>query len=89
VLLGFALRVLHEHIAAIGVGHDAAPSSSSAGARSTETSGYHAATPDTLQRRFLNTGGIIENDRGQTTIWLARRTYSPVLRQVLQSVFHG
>jgi hypothetical protein len=37
--------------------------------------------PDTLQRRFLNTGGIIENHRGQTTIRLARRTYSPVLRQ--------
>jgi hypothetical protein len=43
--------------------------------------GYHAATPDTLQRRFLNTGGIIEHHRGQTTIRLARRTYSPVLRQ--------
>jgi hypothetical protein len=39
------------------------------------------ATPDTLQRRFLNTGGIIENDRGQTTIRLNRRTYSPILRQ--------
>ncbi len=24
---------------------------------------------------------IIENDRGQTTIRLARRTYSPILRQ--------
>jgi hypothetical protein len=43
--------------------------------------GYATATPDTLQRRFLNTGGIIENDRGQTTIRLARRTYSPILRQ--------
>jgi hypothetical protein len=43
--------------------------------------GYATATPDTLQRRFLNTGGIIENDRGQTTIRLTRRTYSPVLRQ--------
>ena len=43
--------------------------------------GYQTATPDTLQRRFLNTGGIIENDHGQTTIRLARRTYSPVLRQ--------
>jgi len=43
--------------------------------------GYHAATPDTLQLRFLNTGGIIEHDRGQTTIRLARRTYSPILRQ--------
>jgi hypothetical protein len=43
--------------------------------------GYGTATPDTLQRRFLNTGGIIENHRGQTTIRLSRRTYSPVLRQ--------
>ena len=43
--------------------------------------GYHAATPDTLQRRFLNTGGIIEHHRGQITIRLSRRTYSPVLRQ--------
>jgi len=43
--------------------------------------GYHTATPDTLQRRFLNTGGIIEHDRGQTTIRLTRRTYSPILRQ--------
>jgi len=43
--------------------------------------GYHAATPDTLQRRFLNTGGIIEHHHGQITIRLSRRTYSPVLRQ--------
>ena len=43
--------------------------------------GYATATPDTLQCRFLNTGGIIENDRGQTTIRLARRTYLPILRQ--------
>ncbi len=43
--------------------------------------GYAAATPDTLQRRFLNTGGIIENHRGQTIIRLSRRTYSPILRQ--------
>jgi hypothetical protein len=43
--------------------------------------GYAAATPDTLQRRFLNTGGIIEHSHGQTTIRLAQRTYSPILRQ--------
>jgi hypothetical protein len=43
--------------------------------------GRHAATPDTLQRRFLNTGGVIEHHPGQTTIRLNRRTYSPVLRQ--------
>jgi hypothetical protein len=43
--------------------------------------GYHAATPDTLQRRFLSTGGIIDNHRGQITVRLNRRTYSPILRQ--------
>ena len=43
--------------------------------------GYHAATPDTLQQRFLNTGGTIENHPGQTTIRLALPTYSPILRQ--------
>jgi len=37
--------------------------------------GYGSATPDTLQRRFLSTSGIIENHRGQTTIRLSRRTY--------------
>ena len=43
--------------------------------------GYGTATPDTLQRRFLSTGGILEHHHGQITIRLARRTYSPVLRQ--------
>jgi hypothetical protein len=43
--------------------------------------GYHAATPDTLQRRFLSTSGIIESHGRQITIRLSRRTYSPVLRQ--------
>ena len=43
--------------------------------------GYGTATPDTLQRRFLNTGGIIEHHGDQITIRLNRRTYSPVLRQ--------
>jgi len=43
--------------------------------------GYHTATPDTLQRRFLNTGGIIFNRRSQIVVRLNRRTYSPVLRQ--------
>ncbi len=42
--------------------------------------GYTNATPDTLQRRFLSTGGTIDN-RGDTIIvHLNRRTYSPVLR---------
>ena len=43
--------------------------------------GYSTATPDTLQRRFLNTGGIITSDRDQITVRLNRRTYSPILRQ--------
>jgi hypothetical protein len=43
--------------------------------------GYGTATPDTLQRRFLNTGGIILNRRTEIVIRLNRRTYSPVLRQ--------
>ena len=43
--------------------------------------GYATATPDTLQRRFLSTGGTIHNHRDHTTIRLGRRTYSPHLRQ--------
>jgi hypothetical protein len=43
--------------------------------------GYHQATPDTLQRRFLSTGGVILNHGHTTTVRLNRRTYSPVLRQ--------
>jgi hypothetical protein len=42
--------------------------------------GYTAATPDTLQRRFLHTGGTIHNHSDRVTIRLDRRTYSPVLR---------
>jgi hypothetical protein len=43
--------------------------------------GYHHATPDTLQRRFLSTGGVILNHTDTITVRLNRRTYSPVLRQ--------
>jgi hypothetical protein len=43
--------------------------------------GYATATPDTLQRRFLSTGGIITSHGDQITVRLNRRTYSPVLRQ--------
>jgi hypothetical protein len=43
--------------------------------------GYATATPDTLQRRFLNTGGIIEYHGSEITIRLNRRTYSPILQQ--------
>ena len=42
---------------------------------------YAAATPDTLQRRFLDTPGTIINDGDTITVVLSRRTYSPVLRQ--------
>jgi hypothetical protein len=42
--------------------------------------GYSAATPDTLQRRFLHTGGTIHTDAERITVRLHRRTYSPVLR---------
>ncbi|HEX5879328.1 MAG TPA: transposase [Actinomycetota bacterium] len=43
--------------------------------------GYHTATPDTLQRRFLSTGGDILNHHNEIIVRLDRRTYSPVLRQ--------
>jgi hypothetical protein len=42
--------------------------------------GYEAATPDTLQRRFLSTGGTILNRDDAVVVRLHRRTYSPVLR---------
>ena len=43
--------------------------------------GYGTATPDTLQRRFLSTGGVITTQGDQITVTLNRRTYSPVPRQ--------
>lgn len=43
--------------------------------------GYATATPDTLQRRFLTTGGHILARRNQIVVRLDRRAYSPVLRQ--------
>jgi transposase len=43
--------------------------------------GYHHATPDTLQRRFLSTSGVIVNHQHTIIVRLNRRTYSPVLRQ--------
>ncbi len=42
--------------------------------------GYATATPDTLQRRFLSTGGVILNRDDAIVVRLNRRTYSPVLR---------
>jgi hypothetical protein len=43
--------------------------------------GYHAATPDTIQRRFLETPGQIITTSNQITVRLERRAYSPVLRK--------
>jgi hypothetical protein len=44
-------------------------------------SDYATATPDTIQRRFLETSGAIINDANTITLILNRRAYSPVLRQ--------
>jgi hypothetical protein len=43
--------------------------------------GYASVTPDTLQRRFLDTPGEIINHGDTITIRLNRRAYSPILRQ--------
>src|SRR5208283_6215188 len=42
---------------------------------------YAHATPDTLQRRFLDTPGEIINDNTGITVKINRRAYSPVLRE--------
>jgi hypothetical protein len=42
--------------------------------------GYATATPDTIQRRFLDTAGTITRDSDTITVTLNRRAYSPVLR---------
>ncbi len=39
------------------------------------------ATADTLQRRFLSTGGLIVNNGDTVLVKLKRRAYSPMLRQ--------
>ncbi len=43
--------------------------------------GYATATPDTLQRRFLDSSGTITTTGDQITVRIDRRAYSPVLRQ--------
>ena len=43
--------------------------------------GYAAATPDTIQRRFLETPGQIITDGSTITVRLERRAFSPVLRK--------
>jgi transposase len=44
--------------------------------------GYHGKTPDTIQRRFLETPGhITQDDAGNITVHLDQRAYTPTLRQ--------
>jgi transposase-like protein len=43
--------------------------------------GYATATPDTLQRRFLDSSATITTTSDQITVRIDRRAYSPVLRQ--------
>ena len=43
--------------------------------------GYHTATPDTIQRRFLDSAGTITVNGDQITARIDRRAYSPVMRQ--------
>jgi transposase-like protein len=43
--------------------------------------GYATTTPDTLQRRFLDSPGTITVTSDQVTVRIDRRAYSPVLRQ--------
>ena len=47
----------------------------------TRLPGYAAATPDTIQRRFLETPGQIITDDHTVTVRLERRAFSPVLRK--------
>ena len=42
--------------------------------------GYATVTPDTIQRRFLETPGQIITDGDAVTVRLERRAFSPVLR---------
>jgi hypothetical protein len=43
--------------------------------------GYATATPDTLQRRFLDSSGTVSLNGDTITVRIDRRAYSPVLRQ--------
>ena len=46
----------------------------------TRLPGYATVTPDTIQRRFLETPGQIITDGNAVTVRLERRAFSPVLR---------
>ena len=43
--------------------------------------GYATVTPDTLQRRFLDSSGTITINGDRVTVRIDRRAYSPALRQ--------
>jgi transposase len=43
--------------------------------------GYATATPDTIQRRFLDSPGVVINRGSEIVVRLDRKTYNPVLRQ--------
>jgi hypothetical protein len=45
------------------------------------SAGYATATPDTIQRRFLDSAGTITVNGDQVTVRIDRRAYSPVMRQ--------
>jgi hypothetical protein len=45
------------------------------------SAGYATATPDTIQRRFLDSAGTITVNDDQVTVRIDRRAYSPVMRQ--------
>jgi hypothetical protein len=47
----------------------------------TRLPGYATVTPDTIQRRFLETPGQILTDGNTVTVRLERRAFSPVLRK--------
>jgi len=47
----------------------------------TRLPGYATVTPDTIQRRFLETPGRIITTPGTVTVRLERRAFSPVLRK--------
>lgn len=68
----------------LNVDHDVAltvlAGATCAALRSRLGTGYTTATPDTLQRRFITTGGTITTHDTHIDIHLDRRTYSPVLR---------
>jgi len=50
--------------------------------------GYATATPDTLQQRFLSTAGDVTVSDHEVVVTMARRAFSPVLRQASLPTVH-